>query len=104
MVAADPRYHPEQTPAALGCASRLTAAEPPTRPNIVFVLADDLGPGDLGCYGGKIAPTPNLDRMAKEGTRFGRYYAAAPICSPSRCGRCQAPLGSARLYCSIFEP
>ena len=56
------------------------------KPNIVFVLADDLGPGDLGCYGGKIAPTPNLDRMAREGIRFTRYYSAAPVCSPSRCG------------------
>jgi arylsulfatase A-like enzyme len=55
------------------------------RPNVVVVLADDLGPGDLSCYGGK-TPTPNLDRMAKEGTRFTRYYAPAPICSPSRCG------------------
>lgn len=70
---------------ALGCASRVSG-EPLSRPNIVFVLADDLGPGDLGCTGGKVVPTPNIDRLAKEGTRFGRYYAAAPICSPSRCG------------------
>jgi arylsulfatase A-like enzyme len=56
------------------------------RPNIVFVLADDLGNGDLGCYGGSIVPTPQIDRLAKEGTRFTRYYAASPICSPSRCG------------------
>src|SRR5262245_28829692 len=56
------------------------------RPNIVFIYADDLGPGDLGCYGGTVAPTPNIDRLAKEGTRFTRYYSAAPICSPSRCG------------------
>ena len=55
----------------------------PARPNVVIVLADDLGPGDLG---GPVAPTPNLDRMAREGTRFARYYSAAPICSPSRCG------------------
>src|SRR5215213_6782235 len=56
------------------------------RPNIVFVLADDMGPGDLGCYGGTVAPTPNIDRLAKEGTRFTQYYAASPICSPSRAG------------------
>ena len=55
------------------------------RPNIVVFLADDLGPGDVGCYGGK-TPTPNIDRLAREGTRFTRYYAASPICSPSRCG------------------
>lgn len=60
----------------------LAAAE--KQPNIVFILADDLGPGDLTCYGGKTS-TPHLDRMAKEGVRFTRYYAAAPICSPSRC-------------------
>jgi arylsulfatase A-like enzyme len=52
----------------------------------VLVLADDLGPGDLSCYGGKIAETPNIDRMAREGTRFTQYYSASPICSPSRCG------------------
>ncbi len=62
------------------------AAEIPTRPNIIFVLADDMGFGDVGCYGGTIAPTPNLDRLAREGTRFTRYYSASPICSPSRCG------------------
>jgi arylsulfatase A-like enzyme len=56
------------------------------RPHVVFVLADDLGPGDLGCWGGTLAATPNLDRMARDGTRFTQYYAAAPICSPSRCG------------------
>ena len=56
------------------------------KPHIVFVLADDMGFGDVGCYGGGIAPTPNLDRLAREGTRFTRWYAAAPICSPSRCG------------------
>ncbi len=55
------------------------------RPNVVLVLADDLGPGDLSSYGGP-TPTPHLDRMAREGVRFTQYYAAAPICSPSRCG------------------
>jgi arylsulfatase A-like enzyme len=69
--------------AALGCASRLNAAE---KPNVILVLADDLGTGDLACYGGTVADTPRLDRMAKEGVRFTRYYAASPICSPSRCG------------------
>lgn len=55
-------------------------------PNIVFILADDMGMGDAGCYGGTIVPTPRIDRMAAEGTRFTHYYAASPICSPSRCG------------------
>ncbi len=55
------------------------------RPNVVFVLSDDLGPGDLGCYGGKLAPTPRIDRLAKEGIRFTQFYVASPVCSPSRC-------------------
>src|ERR671910_661043 len=53
------------------------------KPNIILILADDLGYGDLGCYGGKIA-TPNLDRMAKEGTRFTDFYVAQAVCSASR--------------------
>ena len=56
------------------------------RPHIIWILTDDLGPGDVGCFGGTLATTPNIDRMAREGTRFTRYYSASPICSPSRCG------------------
>jgi arylsulfatase A-like enzyme len=64
-----------------------SSAEAATKaPHVVFILADDLGPGDLGCYGGKLVPTPNIDRLAAEGTRFGQYYSASPICSPSRAG------------------
>ena len=58
------------------------AAKPP---NIVFVLTDDMGYSDLTCYGGNFAPTPNLDRLAKEGVRFTHFYDNAPICSASRC-------------------
>ncbi len=65
-------------------ASGLVAAEE-SRPNIIFILADDLGPGDIGCYGGQQVPTPNIDRLAVEGTRFTQFYVASPICSPSRC-------------------
>jgi len=54
------------------------------KPNIVFVLADDLGWAELGCYGNTFNETPNLDRMAKEGMRFTQAYAAAPVCSPYR--------------------
>ncbi|MHB1558229.1 MAG: sulfatase family protein [Isosphaeraceae bacterium] len=61
------------------------AGDEDKKPNILVILADDLGPGDLSCYGGSI-PTPNIDRMAREGMRFTRYYSASPICSPSRCG------------------
>ncbi|MBM3890067.1 MAG: N-acetylgalactosamine-6-sulfatase [Verrucomicrobia bacterium] len=63
-----------------------SAAHTLAKPNIVFILTDDMGYGDLGCYGGKFAPTPNLDRMAREGIRFTQYYSASPICSPSRAG------------------
>ena len=60
-----------------------TAAE---RPNIVFILADDLGYGDLACYGHPYAQTPNLDRLAAEGTRFEQFYVAGVTCCPSRTG------------------
>ena len=58
----------------------------PTKPNILFVLVDDMGWGDLSCNGGAGVPTPNIDRLAKEGIRFTNFYVASPICSPSRCG------------------
>ena len=53
-------------------------------PNIVFILADDLGWAELGCYGNKFNETPHLDRLAREGLRFTQAYAAAPVCSPYR--------------------
>jgi arylsulfatase A-like enzyme len=63
----------------------LQAAEQPmARPNIVIILADDLGWGDLGCYGHPSIRTPNLDRMAAEGMRFTDFYSAAEVCTPSR--------------------
>lgn len=55
-------------------------------PNLIFILVDDQGCYDLGCYGGTEFDTPRIDRMAREGIRFTDYYAAAPICSPSRAG------------------
>ncbi|HTB82407.1 MAG TPA: sulfatase-like hydrolase/transferase [Candidatus Sulfotelmatobacter sp.] len=55
------------------------------RPNILFILTDDMGYSDPGCYGGKFAPTPNIDRLAGEGIRFTHFYDNAPICSASRC-------------------
>lgn len=54
-------------------------------PNIIFILADDLGYGDLGCYGQQVIQTPNLDRMATEGVRFTQCYAGSTVCAPSRC-------------------
>src|SRR5947209_1166511 len=62
------------------------AADPPAKkPNIVFILADDLGYGDLGCYGQDKIRTPKLDRMASEGMRFTQCYAGSTVCAPSRC-------------------
>src|SRR5688500_14496850 len=54
------------------------------RPNIVVVLVDDMGWGDLGCFGNEQAETPNIDRLASEGMRFEQFYVNSPICSPSR--------------------
>jgi len=58
------------------------AADPP---NIVFVLADDLGYGELGCYGQEKIKTPNIDRLAKDGIKFLQHYTGAPVCAPARC-------------------
>lgn len=59
-------------------------AQAAEKPNIIFILADDLGYGDLGCYGQEKIQTPNLDRMAKEGVRFTQAYAGSTVCAPSR--------------------
>ena len=63
--------------------AELCAAERP--PNIIFIIADDLGYGDLGCYGQKRIKTPNIDRLAREGMRFTDFYAGSTVCAPSRC-------------------
>jgi len=54
------------------------------KPNVIFILADDLGAHDLGCFGSTFYETPNIDRLAKRGTRFTQAYAASPLCSPTR--------------------
>ncbi|MGV3660552.1 MAG: sulfatase [Prosthecobacter sp.] len=66
------------------CALSLHAAGP--RPNIIFIFADDFGWGDLHCYGHPYARTPNLDKLASEGTRFTQFYATGVTCCPSRTG------------------
>lgn len=60
------------------------AANKPAKPNIIFILCDDMGYGDLGCYGQKYIQTPNIDRMAQEGMRFTQAYAGSPVSAPSR--------------------
>jgi arylsulfatase len=67
---------------ALAAAMPLTAADSPRQPNVVILLADDLGFTDLGCYGGEIE-TPNLDKLAQAGLRFTQFYNTAR-CWPSR--------------------
>src|SRR5258705_13185206 len=56
----------------------------PKKPNIIFIMADDLGYGDLGCYGQTKIKTPNIDRLAAEGMRFTQCYAGSTVCAPSR--------------------
>jgi arylsulfatase A-like enzyme len=68
----------------LGLTASAASAAEPRRPNILFILADDMGYGDLGCYGNAGIRTPNIDRLAAEGLRFKQFYVNAPICSPSR--------------------
>jgi arylsulfatase A-like enzyme len=68
----------------LGLSAHGAAAEGQRPPNIIFMLADDLGWGDLGCYGHREIKTPHLDRLAAQGTLFTQFYTAAAICSPSR--------------------
>lgn len=65
-------------------ASNLCAQKKDKLPNIIFILADDLGYGDVGPYGQKLIKTPNLDRLAKEGMRFTSFYAGSTVCAPSR--------------------
>ncbi len=66
--------------------STLDPPAPGRRPNIVVIIADDLGYADLGCYGGRDIPTPNIDSLAANGARFTNGYVTAPVCSPTRAG------------------
>ena len=68
--------------AAFLCATSGFAAEPT---NIVLIVADDLGWGELGCYGQEKIRTPHIDQLAREGTRFTQFYSGAPVCAPARC-------------------
>ena len=66
-------------------AAEAAGGEKARPPNIIFILADDLGYGDVGCYGQKQIQTPFIDRLAAEGTRFTQCYAGSTVCAPSRC-------------------
>ena len=69
-----------------GCGGAITAeGKVEAKPNIIYILVDDLGYGDLGCYGQAQIKTPNIDRMAAEGMRFTDHYAGSTVCAPSRC-------------------
>lgn len=92
----------------------LLAAET-KKPNVLFIVADDLGYGELGCYGGKGIPTPNIDRLIAKGARFTDGYVTAPFCAASRAalltGRYQTsfgfefnPIGSKNLEPGIGLP
>ena len=88
---------------AIVSAVLLASSLPAAQPNIVFILADDMGYGDLGCYGHPTAKTPVIDRLAREGVRFTQHYANGPECSPTRTafltGRYQQRAGG--LECAI---
>jgi len=65
----------------LACCSALAA----DRPNIIYIMADDMGYADLGCYGQKLIQTPNIDQLAAEGMRFTQFYSGCTVCAPARC-------------------
>lgn len=70
---------------AVSLLANTTPSQTRRRPNILFILADDLGYGDLSCYGRPDYQTPNLDRLAAQGVRFIKAYSASPLCTPTRC-------------------
>lgn len=71
-------------PGLVSCTLQEKSKEETLSPNIVFILADDLGYNELGCYGQKIIRTPNIDKLSTEGMRFTRHYSGSPVCAPSR--------------------
>lgn len=69
-----------------GCNSaKSEKAKTPQKPNIIYILADDLGYGELGCFGQELIETPNIDKLAENGIKFTQHYSGAPVCAPSRC-------------------
>ena len=84
----DPAYDPvyDELPPGHTTASLKTIYPEAPRPNIILINCDDLGYGDLGCYGNQIIKTPNIDRLARQGVRFTSFYASNSVCTPSRAG------------------
>ena len=66
------------------CTTSIAQTKQPKQPNIIFLLSDDLGYGDIGCYGQQKIATPNIDQLAKEGLRATQFYSASPVCAPAR--------------------
>lgn len=89
------------------CAKFVRAETRTEKPNILFIMADDLGWADVGCYGSKYYQTPNIDRLAEHGMKFNRYYAANPFCSPTRAsiltGQWPARIGITVPACHVEE-
>ena len=82
------KTHSAHLSAAHPKTSRLKSGtgDPLVKPNVVFILADDLGWGDLSCYGRPDYRTPNIDLLASQGTKFTDAYSASAVCTPTRCG------------------
>lgn len=87
------------------CLGREASGDEAPRLNVVFIMADDLGWGELGCYGQEKIPTPNIDLLAAQGVRFTQHYSGAPVCAPARCvlmtGR---HLGNAEIRSNLSLP
>jgi len=83
------------------CNHKSTEQHPTSKPNIIFILSDDQGWAQLGCYGSKFYETPHIDRLASQGMRFTNAYAAAPVCSPTRASFLTGKY-PARLYLTDF--
>lgn len=88
---------------ALNAAAQLKNARNAKRPNIIIILTDDMGFSDVGAFGGKFVPTPNIDRIAKNGLKLNQYYSAAPICSPSRAGLLTGMYPGSWNFCTYLD-